>query len=93
MPCYYPAELVIEVFITNGQGNNGKATISMGLGQAPSAFDIQERIAKLEREELAEMDGYRLMTRREMLSYKILEETGQRAHCASPEDFDALEVA
>jgi len=94
MACYFPAELIIEVFITDGKGSAGKATISMGLGQAPSALAIQERIKKMVREELAEMAGnYRLMTRREMLSYKIFEETGERAHCASPKDFDVLEVA
>jgi len=91
MKCYFPAEVCIEVFITDGQGSNGKATIGMGVGLSPSAIDIEKRIKKFEKEELPEMNGdYRLMTRREMLSYRIYEETGQRAFVACSKEFDIL---
>ena len=42
-------------------------------------------------EELEEMEGFRLMTRREMFDYRATEEAGMRVHCATQKDFDKLE--
>lgn len=87
----FPIEAEMKVVITNG-ARFGVATIGLGFGKYPTEKEIAERIAKFEREELAEIDGYRLATAPELWDYACLERTGERfAVPASYQQFAPVE--
>lgn len=86
----FPIEAEMKVVITNGS-KFGVATISLGFGKYPTESQIAERIARFEREELAEIDGYRLATAPELWDYACIERTGQTfATPASYRQFEPL---
>lgn len=58
-----PIEIEIKVSVTNGEGVDGVATISLGKGSYPSEEKMREAVAKFEQENMP--DGFRLMTKRE----------------------------
>lgn len=76
----FPVEAEMKVIITNGE-SFGAATIGLGFGSFPTEIEIQERIEKFEREELAGLDGYRLATAPELWDYACLERAGQTFAC------------
>lgn len=58
-----PIEVELKVSVTNGEGVDGDATISLGKGSYPSEEKMREAVAKFERESMPE--GFRLMTKSE----------------------------
>lgn len=85
----FPAELEMKVLLTNGDGY-GVATIGLGHGQLPTLAEVQARIERFAKEELATLDGYRLATAPEYWDYVCTEKTGQTFACpAEWREFDA----
>lgn len=76
----FPIEAEMKVVITNGE-SFGVATIGLGFGSFPSEVEVQQRIEKFEREELAELPGYRLATAPELWDYACLERAGRTFAC------------
>lgn len=72
----FPIEAEMKVVIANGE-SFGVATIGLGYGGFPTEKEVQERIQRFEREELAGLQGYRLATAPELWDYACLEKAGQ----------------
>lgn len=86
----FPIQCQMLVVITTGDGESfGTAKIDLGYGKFPTEDQVRERIAKFEREELAQLDGYRLVTAPELWDYACLEQTGRTFACpAEYREFD-----
>ena len=88
----FPIEAEMKVVITDGDGGFGVATIGLGFGSFPTEQEVQERILRFAREELAQLQGYRLATAPELWDYACLEKTGQKfATPAAYRDFAPLD--
>lgn len=85
-PIYWPASLDVLIYITDGAGRTGTATVSFKPGRELTKQDVREAVAKFERDSMPE--GFRLMKKAEMWDWICEDIAGAGARFAMPGGLD-----
>jgi hypothetical protein len=85
---HWPASIDVLIYITDGDHQQGTATVSFKPGKEITKQDVREAVAEFERDNMP--PGFRLMTKPEVWDWICQDMAGRGAHFAMPggPDFD-----
>lgn len=85
-PIYWPASIDVLIYITDGAGRTGTATVSFKPGRELTKQDVREAVAEFARDSMPE--GFRLMTKPEIWNWICQDMAGRGARFAMPGGLD-----
>jgi hypothetical protein len=87
-PIHWPASIDVLIYITDGDRQQGTATVSFKPGKEITKQDVREAVADFERDNMPA--GFRLMTKAEVWDWICQDMAGRGSRFAMPggPDFD-----